>query len=300
MRRLRVYLPANRLWRFGPRVRALDGLDLDLAAGEVVALIGEHGCGGSTLARVLAGELAPTAGSVRLAGDASPGSASPRHGLYRQVQRIAPPEWPRRQQRLSVARWLGGVVHGEPLAAALREVGLAPELAGQRLSAFDAGQALRLQLARALATRPAVLICDRIERGLGSEQRGELWRCLRRIGAGHRLAQLVITDDLDWVRYGCRRVVVLYLGRVMEQGPSAAVLDAPAHPYTQALLAAAAGEHGRILQGERPDPRRPPMGCVFHPRCPMAEAVCVRTAPHLQRSRVPGHYAACHFAPRDV
>lgn len=304
VRRLCVHLRRRRwLGLASRRLYAVDGVDLDLAPGETLGLIGESGCGGTTLTRALAGQIKATAGSIRLEGVEAT-TAAGRQRLLQRVRRIdtsaagsarrraikaltaALPASSDRQQR------------AQSLDTALREAGVSPEVAQSRWAELNPEQRLRVNLACALLQQPSVLICDRPEAGLDSAARLLFGSRLAASRRERGFALLMFSDDFEWLRRRCQRLAVLYLGRVVEQGPTAAVLDHPAHPYTRALLAAAGRGWPLRLDGQPPDPAHPPMGCRFHPRCSLAEAACVRSTPYLQRSRQATHYAACHFAPR--
>jgi oligopeptide/dipeptide ABC transporter ATP-binding protein len=276
--------------RGGEVARALDGVDLDVAGGEVVALVGESGSGKTTLARVLTGLQRPVSGEVRVAGRPMPhrtrdlrdfrrrvqmvlqdasGSLNPRQTVYESVAEGI------RLHRL--ARSEAGSTESELVARALSEAGLRPpeQLFLRYPHELSGGQRQRVLIAGALALRPELLIADEPVSSLDASIRGEILSLLLRLRDELSLGVLVITHDLGLAWNIADRIAVLYLGRVVEAGPTQQVLQAPRHPYTQALLSVVP-EIERlepvVLRGEIPDPTRIPTGCRFHPRCPALAA----------------------------
>ena len=306
--------------RSGRVARALDGADLVVRAGEVVALVGESGSGKTTLARTLVGLTQPVAGEVRWGGAPLDRSAKGLKALRRHVQLILQDPLgalnPRHTVYDSVAEGLrihrlvsrSGKTEAELVAAALSSAGLRPPeaLFLRYPHELSGGQRQRVLIAGALALAPQLLIADEPVSSLDASIRGEILALLLRLREELGLGVLVVTHDLGLAWNIADRVVVMYLGRVVEAGPTEAVLTAPRHPYTQALLSVVPEMEGLtpiVLHGEIPDPTRIPTGCRFHPRCPAlasgeAEQVadaCRGTALEILPADPEGHRCACHL-----
>jgi len=313
VRGLRVEFP---LRRGGPgrarrRVRAVDGVDLVVAEGETVGLVGESGSGKTTLGRALLRLVEPAAGSVRFRGE--------------DLLTLAPRELRRRRRHLQMVfqdpwgsldpRMRIGEALFEPLAVhrlatraerngrvvrMLAEVGMPAEVMHRFPHEFSGGQRQRIGIARALATDPALLIADEPVSALDVSVRAQIVNLLARLQAGRGLAMLFIAHDLAIVEQIADRIVVLYLGRVVEEGGARDLLARPLHPYTAALRSAvpsvrpAAADERIRLAGEPPDPAAPPAGCPFHPRCPIVRQLCREQAPGLLDAGA-GRRVACHF-----
>jgi oligopeptide/dipeptide ABC transporter ATP-binding protein len=292
-------------------VHAVDGVDLQVMEEEAFGIVGESGSGKSTIGRLIARLIEPTAGSMRLAGEdwlALSGRAL--RARRRQVQMVfqnpfasLDPRWTVRSiiaEPLRTHRTVPRAGVADRVAQLMQSVGLSPDLADRYPHQFSGGQRQRIGIARALALEPRLLIADEPVSALDVSVQAQVLNLLRRLQREHRLAVLLISHDLSVVSYLCRRVAVVYLGRIVELGPARALFGDPLHPYTQALIAAVPEPVVRPrrhapLPGEPPDPTAPPAGCRFHPRCPHAVPRCRIEVPALRELR-PGHLAACHLA----
>jgi oligopeptide/dipeptide ABC transporter ATP-binding protein len=306
--------------RSGRVARALDGADLVVRAGEVIALVGESGSGKTTLARSLVGLTRPAAGEVRWDGKPMNRSTRGLKALRRHVQLVLQDPSgalnPRHTVYESVAEGLrihklvagSGRTETELVAEALSAAGLRPpeSLFLRYPHELSGGQRQRVLVAGALAVRPRLLIADEPVSSLDASIRGEILALLLRLRDDLGLGVLVVTHDLGLAWNIADRIAVMYLGRVVESGPTEEVLTAPQHPYTQALLSVVPEMEGLepvVLRGEIPDPTRIPSGCRFHPRCPAlasgeADAVadaCRHTALPILSGEPDGHRCACHL-----
>jgi oligopeptide/dipeptide ABC transporter ATP-binding protein len=267
----------------GQLARAVDGVSLGWRQGEVLGIVGESGCGKSTLARAIMGLSQPAGGEVLLGGEPVTGKESMR-GLRRRVQMIFQDPYqtlnPRQRVRTIVAeplvvQGLATGEHDERVNSALADVGLDPEQYRDRYPhQLSGGQRQRVAIAAALVLEPDGLICDEPVSMLDTSVRTQVLRVLMGLREKRGLALIFITHDLSLAWSLCDRIAVMYLGRVVEQGGAADVIERPRHPYTQALVDAipvpvpGGGGRRELLSGEIPDPTAIPAGCRFHPRCP--------------------------------
>ena len=298
--------PIRGLFRRGA-VHAVRDVSLDVAAGEAVGLVGESGSGKSTLGRLMLGLIPPTAGRVLVDGqDLATLDRAAMQALRRRMQLVFQDPYASLDPRRRIGAQIADALDIHALAPApdrparvaelLDQVGLPPTHASRYPHEFSGGQRQRIGIARALATTPDLLVADEPVSALDVSVQAQILALLADLRTRLNLALLFISHDLPVVRSLCDRVVVLYLGRVMEQGPVEAVFTNPRHPYTQALLSAApsldpAARRTRILlQGDPPSPANPPSGCVFRTRCPLAINACAAAVPPLEGA---AHQVAC-------
>jgi oligopeptide transport system ATP-binding protein len=286
-------------------VRALDRVGFTLGEGEVLGLVGESGSGKSTLGRLVLRLIEPSGGAIRFRGtdlaSIGPDALQP---FRRQMQMVFQDPFASLDPRMSVAASIaeGMEIHGigsrserrDRVAALLRRVGLDPAHGRRYPRAFSGGQRQRIAIARALAVEPSLLVADEPVSALDVSIQAEIINLLRRLNAELGLSMLFISHDLAVVEMVAQRVMVLYLGRVVEIGPTASLYERPRHPYTEALLSASPGRGRRriVLSGEIPNPSSPPSGCVFRTRCPYALPRCAEIVPPLSET-APGHFKAC-------
>jgi len=307
---LAVHFPIRRglFQRTVGQVRAVDGVSLAVPAGRTLALVGESGCGKTTVGKAILHLVAPTSGTLSLNG-ASLNRADLRR-LRQQVQMVFQDPFSSLNPRMRVREILLegmealGVGEGEQrreaVARLLARVGL-PDDAGARYPhAFSGGQRQRIAIARALAVSPRLLICDEPTSALDVSVQAQILNLLKDLQVELGLSYLFITHNLAVVDYLAHEVAVMYLGRIVELGPAEAVLRAPRHPYTQALIAAVPRlDGGRTpstqLPGDQPSPLDPPPGCHFHPRCPHAFDICRTRYPEATQVSAT-HHVHCHWA----
>jgi len=301
---------ARRRW-----VRAVDGVDLTIGAGQTVGLVGESGCGKSTTAKLITRLLEPTAGSIRYQGREIAGLTERQMRPYRRdIQLIFQDPYASLNPRHTVGAIVGTALRthrivdrkGElPRVRELLDlVGLNPEHYHRYPHEFSGGQRQRIGIARALATQPKIIVADEPVSALDVSIQAQVMNLLESLRRDLGIAFLFIAHDLGVVRHFCDRVAVMYLGRVVEEGPRTLLYENPRHPYTQALLSAvpdvavARGGPPRTrirLAGDAPSPVDPPSGCRFRTRCWKAQSLCAEVDPPLTE-KAPAHHAACHFA----
>lgn len=295
-------------FRAAPEVRAVDDVSFSIAAGEVLGLVGESGSGKSTLGRLVLRLIEPSAGSIRFDGkDITPLSPAQMRPLRRAMQMVFQDPFaslnPRRNVGDAIAEVLRlhDIVQGPAIdtrvAELLVQVGLSPDDARRRPREFSGGQRQRIAIARALAVGPRLLVADEPVSALDVSVQAGILSLMRELQSHLKLAMLFISHDLGVVEVMADRVMVLYLGRVMEVAPTRALYTDPRHPYTAGLLASApqlaAAERPKVvLRDEIPSPADPPSGCVFRTRCPFAQARCAIEVPAL-RTTSPGRVHAC-------
>jgi peptide/nickel transport system ATP-binding protein len=292
-----------------PKVYAVNRVSLQVAQGEVLGLVGESGCGKSTVGRMVAGLLPATSGSMAFDGNPiGHGSAA----IHRQIQMVFQNPFASLNPRHRIDQVISeaAVYHGlvpridAPtfVADLLRQVGLDPSYAGRYPHQFSGGQRQRIAIARALALAPRFIVCDEAVSALDVSVQAQVLNLFMDLRDSRSLTYLFISHNLAVVEYIADRVAIMYLGRIVELADTRTIFATPQHPYTQALIADAprfdtkATEH-RPIRGELPSPLDPPRGCAFHPRCPHAVARCQQEVPALVEN-APGHWSACHLVQR--
>jgi oligopeptide transport system ATP-binding protein len=316
IRNLKVHFPVKHglFSRVREHVKAVDDVSFTIQPGETLGLVGESGCGKTTLGRAIVKLVEPTAGSVLFEGeDIAQLSGQTLRARRRKFQMIFQDPYGSLNPRMTVSQIIGEPIDIHQLAEndaarenriveLLKAVGLDAAHAQRYPHEFSGGQRQRIGIARALAVEPKLIICDEPVSALDVSVQAQIINLLQDLQQQRGIAYLFIAHDLAVVEHISRRVMVMYLGKVVEAAEAKAIISAPKHPYTQALISAVPvvdPETKRkriVLPGDVPSPIHPPSGCPFHPRCPIAELPrCSAEVPAL-REVAPGHWAACHFA----
>jgi len=313
---LKMYFPVTRgivIQKHVADVKAVDGIDMHIKKGETLGLVGESGCGKTTVGRAILQLYKPTAGAVVFEGhDLTTMKGKEMRAMRRRMQIIFQDPYSSLNPRMTAGQIIGEpmlihntatnkVERNEQVEELLRTVGLNPYMKDRYPHEFSGGQRQRIGVARALAVRPTFIVCDEPISALDVSIQAQLINLLEDLQEQFNLTYLFIAHDLAVVRHISDRVAVMYLGKMMELADRYELYDNPMHPYTKALLSAVpipdpiieAQRERIILQGDVPSPLNPPTGCVFHTRCPIAIDVCKADIPEW-RQLTPGHWVACH------
>jgi len=318
VKNLKVHFPVKHgmFSRVREFVKAVDDVSFSIEPGETLGLVGESGCGKTTLGRAIVRLVEPTAGSVLLSGeDITRMGGSELRARRRKFQMIFQDPYSSLNPRITVEQIVGEALDIHQLTDGksarqkrilelLQDVGLDPVYAQRYPHEFSGGQRQRIGIARALAVEPELIICDEPVSALDVSVQAQIINLLQDLQQQRGIAYLFIAHDLAVVEHISRRVMVMYLGKVVELADAKTLIREPQHPYTQALISAVPEvdpETKRkriILPGDVPSPIHPPPGCPFHPRCPVAEARCKTDVP-LLREISSKHWAACHLAKQN-
>jgi dipeptide transport system ATP-binding protein len=307
----RHYRVGRGFWKGHAELRAVNGASFTLAAGRTLAVVGESGCGKSTLARLVTLIETPTSGSLAIDGvDVASASPETIKAMRPKVQMVFQDPYgslnPRKQvgeileEPLEINTSLSAADRAEAARAMMAKVGLRPEQYSRYPHMFSGGQRQRIAIARALMLSPRIVVADEPVSALDVSIRAQVLNLLMDLQAELNLAYLFISHDLSVVRHIADDVMVMYLGRPVEQGPKEVIFAGPRHPYTVALLAATpsvdpkARSKRLTVKGELPSPLDPPSGCAFHKRCAYATEICTVERPELRP--VDGRAVACHHA----
>ncbi|RIV18619.1 dipeptide ABC transporter ATP-binding protein [Alicyclobacillaceae bacterium I2511] len=313
VKNLNKYFPIQRgiLRRNVGAVRAVDGISFAVHAGETLGVVGESGCGKSTMGRSILRLIEPTSGTVQFAGkDILALTKSQMRTMRREMQIVFQDPYASLNPRYTIFQTLSEPmeIHNlyqpaerkRQVESILERVGLAATYASRFPHEFSGGQRQRIGIARALMLHPKLIILDEPVAALDVSVQSQVMNLLEDLQQEFNLTYIFIAHDLSVVKHISNRVLVMYLGRMAELASSEDLFADPLHPYTRALLSAVPIPNPRakreriILKGDLPSPANPPSGCVFHTRCPIAQEICKQKVPEWRELR-PNHYAACHF-----
>lgn len=292
-------------------VRAVDGVTLSVQKGKTAAIVGESGCGKTTLARTISLMTPPTGGKLYFEEKEITEAKTDRKQLYRNMQMVYQDPESSLDPRMKVGRSIGEPLSGlmkwkkdavdKAVERSLQLVGLSADFADRLPRQLSGGQKQRVAVARAIAVEPSLVILDEPTSALDASVQAQILRLLLYLQDEIKLTYLLITHNIAVAKYMADFVAVMYAGNVVEYGPTKAVISKPRHPYTIALISSAPIPDPNTrnllraeIKGEVPSAINPPSGCKFNPRCPYAEGICSSTTPPLQEI-LPGHFAACYF-----
>jgi len=293
-------------------VRAVDGVSINVQKGKTAAIVGESGCGKTTLARTIGLMTKPTGGKLYFEEKEITEGKVDRRQIYRNMQMVYQDPESSLDPRMKIGQSIGEPLYGlmkwerkvvnEAVTRSLELVGLAPEFAQRLPRQLSGGQKQRVAIARAIAIQPSLVILDEPTSALDASVQAQILKLLLDLQKEFNLTYVLITHNIAVAKYMADFVAVMYAGNVVEYGTCKSVISKPRHPYTIALISSAPVPDPTTrnllqteIRGEVPSAIDPPSGCKFHPRCPFAEAICTSTSPPLEEIS-PGHLVACHFA----